>query len=159
MILVISGSRTLADDPRAERWARALISAAWDSDPRPGAIVTGDARGPDEWARREAVTRGVPFYCYAASGEITGKDARLWGRWTNELPPAPGEVRALWAAWYLHRDRVMIQHAARRFTRDGADVRVLALVDPASRTNGTGFTIDRAKAAHLPVQVETWGRP
>jgi hypothetical protein len=104
------------------------------------------------------MTRGVPFYRYTGSGEITGKDARSWGRWTTELPPDSDEVRAMWAAWYLHRDRVMVQHAARR-ARAGYNVAVLALVDPASRTHGTQFTADRARAAGLAVRVETWGEP
>lgn len=35
--------------------------------------------------------------------------------------------------------------------------RVLALIDPASRTHGTQYTVDRARHLGLAPRVETWG--
>lgn len=157
VILLVSGSRILADDERAARWARGFITRAWDEDPRPTVVVTGDARGPDTWARIEAVQRLVPFYCYASSGRIVGKDGKDFGRWTKHDPPERGANRAEWAAWLLHRDRVMAQHVARRF-REGATARVLALVHQASPTKGTDYTVGRCRALGLNVQREEYAR-
>lgn len=148
-LLVVTGARAAADSRLAEEWARGAVAEAFDTH-RPSKLVTGDARGPDDYARREAVTRRVPFYCYAASGLITGVDGREWGRWTQDLPPDRDSIRAEWKAWYLHRDRVMVQHVARR-VREGATALVLAIYAPWSDTQGTAFTVGRAKAHELDV--------
>lgn len=148
-ILLVTGARSAGDSRLAEAWARGAIAEAFDTH-RPARLVTGDARGPDEWARVEAVRRGVPFYCYAGSGEITGADGRRWGRWTKDLAPDSGAPRVEWAAWYLHRDRVMARQVARR-GREGATVVVLALHAPWSKTQGTAFTVARAREAGLLV--------
>lgn len=130
-ILVVTGARAAAASAPAEAWARGAIAEAFDTH-HPAKLVTGDARGPDDYARREAVKRRVPFYCYAGSGKITGADAREW------------------AAWFLHRDRVMVQHVVRR-VREGATALVLAIYAPWSVTEGTAFTVGRAKAHDLDV--------
>lgn len=148
-ILVVTGARASVASAPAEAWARGAIAEALNTH-RPSKLVTGDARGPDDYARREAVKRRVPFYCYAASGRITGVDGREWGRWTRDLPPDSDSTRVEWKAWYLHRDRVMVQHAARR-VREGVTALVLAIYAPWSDTEGTAFTAGRAKAHGLDV--------
>lgn len=148
-LIVVTGARACADSRLAEEWARGAVAEAFDTH-RPSKLVTGDARGPDDYARREAVKRRVPFFCYAASGLITGVDGREWGRWTRDLPPDRDSNRAEWKAWYLHRDRVMVQHVARR-VREGASALVLAITAPWSDTEGTAFTVGRAKAHELDV--------
>lgn len=148
-LLVVTGARATAESDRAAEWARGAIVQAFDQE-RPSKLVTGDARGPDDYARREAVKRRVPFYCYAGSGQITGRDGRAWGRWTQDLPPDSDANRAEWGAWFLHRDRVMMRHVARR-ARDGATVCVLAIHAPWSETEGTAFTVGRARAAGLRI--------
>jgi hypothetical protein len=148
-ILVVTGARAAAASAPAEAWARGAIAEAFDTH-HPAKLVTGDAHGPDDYARREAVKRRVPFYCYAGSGKITGADAREWGRWTQDLPPEPMTNRAEWAAWFLHRDRVMVRHVVRR-VREGATALVLAIYAPWSVTEGTAFTVGRAKAHALDV--------
>lgn len=148
-ILLVTGARALADSRLAEEWARGAIAQAFDQE-QPAKLVTGDARGPDEWARREAVKRGVAIFGYTGRGEIVGRDARVVGRWTRDLPPDGDSHRTEWAAWYLHRDRVMVRQVVRR-AREGATALVLALHAPWSTTQGTAFTVARAREAGLRI--------
>ena len=109
MILVVTGSRALADLPSAERWALALLHEAVDL---AGTVVTGDARGPDAWALTVARGTGRRWASYALDGLVRrghGDPAR----WTVDAPPERRDGRALWAAWCLHRDRAVVRDAAR----------------------------------------------
>ncbi len=155
-ILLVFAPPGLADSVEATAWVMRKISAMWDADPRPDAVVVADDRGPALFARREAEHRGVLCCLYAGSGEMVRNGARC-GRWTNALPPEDQDVSANWGAWYRHRDRVMTRHAIARL-REGARVRVLVLTrqrDPwesAHRVAG-----ERAQALGAQVVVETYG--
>lgn len=46
-VLLVTGSRSLADRPGAEAWARGLIHAALTGT---DLLIVGDAPGPDAWA-------------------------------------------------------------------------------------------------------------
>lgn len=76
--------------------------------------------------------------------------------WTPDAPPTRRDGRALWAAWCLHRDRAIVRDAARAHAV-GRSVRVLALVAPWSATHGTAYTVARAEAAGLEVDVRRFG--
>ena len=152
MILVVTGSRALADLPSAERWALAALHEAVAV---AGTVVTGDARGPDAWALTVARTAGRRWASYALDGLVRrghGDPAR----WTVDAPPERRDGRALWAAWCLHRDRAVVRDAARAHAA-GRSVRVLALVAPWSPTHGTEYSVARARAAGLEVDVRRYG--
>ncbi len=72
-VLLITGARSLADDPAAEAWARAKIAAALVG---VDIGVIGDAReGVDQWAWDEAATPERPVRVYRTRGPNAG---RIW---------------------------------------------------------------------------------
>ena len=154
MILVVTGSRALADSGSAERWAFDLLHAAVA---HADTLVTGDARGPDAWALTCARTAGRRWAVYGLDGRVVRGHAAPVA-WTVDAPPERRDGRALWAAWCLHRDRAIVRDAARAAAR-GRAVRVLALVAPWSETRGTEYTAARARAAGLEVDVRESGDP
>lgn len=148
-LVLVTGSRALVGNDAAHAW---LIDSLDGILPR--VVVTGDATGPDRWAATWAKVAGADLFRYGLTTRITGAAMDTRGAWTTDAPPRPDAGRALWGAWCLHRDRVMVQHVARRADRYA--VTVLALTSRASKTNGTAFTVGRAKAAGLAVVAEAW---
>lgn len=152
-LVLVTGSRDLAGHTDAAAWVRAHLDAL-----APAVVVTGDARGPDAWAAEWARDNDLVTICrtYRLSGAVcTANLMEPVGWWCGRSrPPHGDDGRALWAAWCLHRDRVMVQHVARR----AADYAVTVLAARAlwSKTNGTAFTIARAKAAGLDVMERAW---
>ena len=135
-----------------ERWALDLLRAEVL---RAAVVVTGDARGPDSWALTVARTAERRWASYALDGLVRrGHGAPV--PWTPDAPPERRDGRALWAAWCLHRDRAVVRDAARAHAA-GRSVRVLALVAPWSPTHGTEYTVARAQAAGLEVDVRRYG--
>lgn len=154
VLLVATGARRLQGSPHeaeARVWlhARILVIA-------PDVIVMGDAReGADRWAYEIAYDRQIPWFVYLKSGEIachSGKRAR----WSDQHPPAHGDNRALWGAWLLHRDRIMVQHAAKRMNEGQYDVRLVGMFSSMPGTSGTAHTVNRADALDIPCETETW---
>jgi len=148
-LVLVTGSRALAENDAAHAWLTNRLDGIG-----PRVVVTGDAVGPDRWAATWAKVAGADLFRYDLATRITGASTATRGAWTTDAPPRPDAGRALWAAWCLHRDRVMVQHVARRADRYA--VTVLALTSRASKTNGTAFTVGRAKAAGLAVESEAW---
>lgn len=112
-------------------------------------VMTGFADGPDKWSLELSRELGVPSYSYQPSGLIVSGD-RTW-KWTNDPPPPSGSNRDAWRQWFLHRDRVMVDHLAKR--AGIGDVAVLGFVDPLSKTKGTDYTLNYARDTHkLPVE-------
>ena len=64
-VLLITGARSLADDPAAEAWARGLIAAALVG---VDLLLVGDAPGPDAWAREIARNLGRARFEVVAIG-------------------------------------------------------------------------------------------
>ena len=154
MILVVTGSRAIADLPSAERWALDLLR---EQVQHADTLVTGDARGPDAWALTCARVAGRRWAVYGLDGRVMrGHAAPV--RWTVDAPPERRDGRALWAAWCLHRDRALVRDAARAAAR-GRAVRVLALVAPRSETRDMEYTAERARRAGLEVDVQRFGDP
>ena len=149
-VLLVTGSRSLADHPGAEAWARGLIRAALaDVD----LLIVGDAPGPDAWARSEA--KFTPLvHVYFARGDAAGRVLRF----------APFDSQtAVWAhdgnTHPLRRNAVMV----RACVEGGADVRCLALLDGTKRdvpgrraTRGTEHTAGLAERAGITVQRKVW---
>lgn len=149
-LVMVTGSRALAGAVAAQTWLVDRLDGL-----APSLVVTGDARGPDAWAADWARENRTALRCYDLAGRITdGARVPAAVGWTKAAPPASDAGRALWAAWCLHRDRVMARHVARRADRYA--VTVLALTSRSSDTKGTAFTVGRAKAAGLVVVAEAW---
>lgn len=168
MILGVSGSRALAQagrPPAAEAWARDEIRRAFDAH-APTHVFTGAALGPDRWAADEARARQVTLVVYDLDGcvYVDGTLARDGqgkpARWAREAAPGDGEIAAVWAAWCLHRDRMLVRQIARRAGELGG-AHVLALLAPAgwSRTNGTRYTVERARRLGLGVTERAYRVP
>ena len=144
VLVLVTGSRALAGHDDARVWLREQLAAL-----APAVVVTGNAQGPDDEAAAWARDAGVPLRRYDGRGRITDGAATV-ARW--EAPasmPSADAGRAQWAAWYLHRDRVMVRHVAAR--ADRYTVTGLALFAPSSETEGTAFTVARAKVAGLDI--------
>lgn len=148
-VLLVTGSRALADTPQAEAWARAELAKrvtreAVDS------VVAGDARGPDEWAH-EIAPPGLWCARWCLDGAVLCRLASDWheeARWLVRGVARPSSHDA-WAQRALARNRAMVEHAA--LNPEG--VRVLALLAPWSRTRGTQHTMRLAREHGLPVEV------
>lgn len=154
-LLLVTGSRALAERPEAEAWARRMLRGPIRGDANPR-VLTGDARGPDAWAVEAARVQWTRF---AKDGGIycgVGLPFRA-GWWTfppNEKPPTP-RTRDEWRERLLARDRALVAYAA-RMAAAGTTVRVLALVAPWSRTQGTAYTARLAREAGLDVVMLTY---
>ena len=168
-VLLITGPRSLADDPAAEAWARGEIRSAL---PGVDLVVVGDAReGVDPWAWDEAATPERPVRVYRTRGPHAGciwiAGEREFERWTTVAPPSNAAEYWEWARWLKSRNAAMVRDIAAM--RDaGHDVRVLALLDgrkPAvvkpgedRPTRGTEHTVGLARAAGLTVTDRVWPR-
>jgi hypothetical protein len=148
-VLLVTGSRALTDTPEAEAWAQDELARRITRE-AVRSVVTGDARGPDEWAHPDEL--GIWGVRWCLSGDV---DFRLGGDWWTEkrwLPrgtPRPSSHDA-WAQRALARNRAMVTHVA---DCDPGNVRVLALLAPWSRTRGTQHTMRLAREHGLPVEV------
>lgn len=157
-VVIVSGSRALRDRDDAVLWAKGMIRAVffWLG-ARIGILVTGDAPGPDTWAREMARGQSVQAYVYGLDGKVhtyaesTGDKifAPPWGTRTEEFSSR---------TWPLERNRVMVAKVAERVRQsrdaEGTPARpalLLGLGAPWSDTHGTQHTIRHARAADLPV--------
>jgi hypothetical protein len=147
--LLVTGSRSLARDPRKEAWARAIISATVAELSPWSTIVHGGASGPDAWAQEAAESHRYGAYLLTntllADGRIVittlggGTLHRAHDRW-HDGNPGP-----------LERNRHMVEVEMPALAARGYTPRVLALVDQASRTKGTDHTVRLALKAGYPV--------
>lgn len=149
MILLVTGNRALGDRPEAALWARRRLAEAM-ADDQVTAVVHGGARGPDSWAQDQARAIGLRCIVFDGTGMVIDDlcGERAWD--VRAERPTQDSRPVQWAAWYLHRDRVMALWVARVAARAGGG-RVLCLRAPWSRTNGAGYTADRARALGLDV--------
>lgn len=155
-VLLITGARSLADSPDAERWARALIAEALAGC---DLLIVGDAPGPDAWAWDESAGVTEERHRYMVRGRQAGA---IEARSIND------EALAWWAwgkgrAHPLDRNAAMVRDAVGFRDRDGDDVRCLALLDGTKRdepgrraTRGTEHTAGLAERAGLTVRREVW---
>jgi hypothetical protein len=150
-IVLVTGSRALADNDAARAWLRGRLDALC-----PTIVVSGRAKGPDSWAAEWAAeshpTTGVRSVLYDGTGFIYVNGQR-GGRWTKAAAPQSAD-RAAWREQFLKRDRVMVEHVAQRAGELGAIV--VALYSTQSTTQGTAYTVRHARAAGLSVEEQTW---
>ncbi len=147
-LLLVTGSRALANTPAAEWWATQRILTALSRLDLGAELVTGDARGPDEWARRLAIHLRVPTLVFNLWGKV--EDSGEGWRWTQQQRPpfaAPEGKR-----WPLVRNAAMVDYVRGR-AAGGARVHVLALAAPWADTRGTGHTAGLARGAGLVVET------
>lgn len=154
-IALVCGSRSLADNPATEAWARHIIECISD---HADVIVAGDAEGPDKWAAdrvfrlRSEHLRGR---FYDLDGVVYDAAGTPLGRWaTRDVPLDPRDPR--WRRWPLVRNAAMVRAVALRARRDRRPVSLYALVDPGSRTQGTMHTVTLARAMGITTHVERW---
>mgnify|MGYP005610075493 FL=1 len=159
-VLLITGARSLADDPAAEAWARGKIAAALVG---VDLLIVGDAPGPDRWAMYEGRDLSHGVHVYWTRGKDAGwilspdgeGEASYEGRWAPPgTPTGP-----------LDRNAAMVATARANMLR-GHTVSVLALLDgrkpavvkPGEKrpTRGTEHTARLARAAGLTVDAQTW---
>ena len=155
--LLVTGSRSLAKDPKAEAWARAILAEVIGALPPGSALIHGGATGPDSWAHAAICARareaGVVrwSYCYRLDGRLSrtivvegvAYDLRA-SRW-DDGDPGP-----------LARNVYMVNEALPRAVAHGYKPRVLALVDSTSRTKGADHTVGLARKAGFPVDRRVW---
>lgn len=141
-LLLVSGSRALAETPAAQWWAKAKVLEALSRLSAGGTLVTGDALGPDAWARRAAIAVQVRALVFNLYGKVETDDAG-W-RWTTESIPAHGSPER--RRWPLRRNEAMVTYVSER-AFEGKRVHVLGLVAPWSKTRGTHYTVHAAAGA------------
>lgn len=167
-VLLVTGARSLADDPAAEAWARGLIAAALVGT---DLLIVGDAPGPDAWALNETtwlMSTTLKVRCYRTHGIDAGWITEpAQGQWWRVARWA--EPRSMLSARYpLMRNAAMVADC-KEMHADSAwhTVSVLALLDgrkpavvpPGEKrpTRGTEHTVGLARAAGLTVDARTWG--
>lgn len=147
-LLLVTGSRALARTPAAEWWATQRILAALSRLDLGAELVTGDAIGPDEWARKAAIAAGLPALVFNLYGKVI--DGREGWRWTEQQRPTFGSLEG--KRWPLVRNAAMVDYASGR-AAGGARVQVLALTAAWAPTRGTQFTASAARKAGLAVEA------
>lgn len=156
MILLVTGSRALYDTQKARKWTMNALRPRLTGPDAPQLVVTGDALGADDAARR-LVGYGSPvgIAVWELDGEATmwapGYALGLTRRWTEEKEPQCGD-REAWKRWPLKRNAAMVAWCAEQ-ARGGADVRCVALIAPWSNTRGTQHTVRLATEHGLPVET------
>lgn len=153
-ILLVTGSRALADRDDSAAWARARIAEALDATPG-SYVLTGDAHGPDAWATVASVARHIIL---GRHGRIRAQLVRDGhdGWWIDppRPPPVPSGLRE-WRDRLLARDRALVAFA-QRSADQGHTAHVLALRAPWSETHGTDYTAQHARTAGLDVRALTY---
>ena len=158
-VLLVTGSRSLADHPGAEAWARGLIHAALIG---VDLLIVGDAPGPDAWAAEIASSHDKRVRRYDTHGVHAGwiveAQYDLWcpvARWAT--PAMEGR------RFPLHRNEAMVRDVASLAMTRQWSAHVLALLDGTKRdapgrraTRGTEHTAGLAERAGLSVQREVW---
>ena len=148
-ILLVTGSRALEGSDR-ESEAKAILSALVFSLTDRSIVVTGDARGPDDWAAQYADSRLLSLHqrIYSLDGWVYDEQPAQLRRWRakdrEESTP-------------LARNVAMVREVATQRDK-GALVRVLALEALWSATRGTAHTIARANEHGLEVTHVTFAR-
>ena len=148
-VLLVTGSRSLADNREAER-----AVSYWFSDLNPlsvDLVVAGGSHGPDTWAELEARTSSIPYERWQLDGRVVeSKYTYSDRRWYPESEPPAGPKRLP-----LERNAAMVQSVAKR-ALCGANVLCMGFVDPKSRTKGTDHTLRLARQAGIWTARYAW---
>lgn len=145
-LLLVTGSRALDRTPAAAWWAQQQILRALSRLDHGADLVTGDALGPDEWARKLAIAAGLTALVFNLYGRVV--DGQAGWRWTEQ--PRPFGVEA--KRWPLVRNTAMVKYVAER-AASGGRVHTLALTAGWATTKGTQYTAAAARRARLTVEA------
>lgn len=147
-VLLVTGSRALADTPGARAWAHGVLDEALIS---VDLLVAGGAAGPDTWARElaERVRPLVAWREYRLDGGVHTPRG-LVARWDAAVLPSDRDELASPTRRPLRRNRAMVEAVARAAAA-GHRVRVVAVRAPWARTAGTAYTARLAREAGLRV--------
>lgn len=149
ILQLITGARSLANRKRGDEWAHDLIEKIVTIGDV-SVLIAGDAPGPDQWAANIAAVQGkFAGVFYHLDGTIRGTDGRAFTRWCPFAEVPKRGSPAFWR-WPLTRNAVMVRDLVARARLSGYDVRVLALLDPDSTTQGTMHTVNLVRAAAVP---------
>lgn len=156
-VLLVTGSRSLADNPDAARWTREHVAAMSARVHNPNdagfGVACGDARGPDTWAAEFADRLGYKRRVFALDGWIYDRDGRR-DRWIM------GDVRAVKARYGrrfpLERNKALVEVVAIAQQHFGERALCLGLIDPASATNGTRHTLRLARERGIECVEMEW---
>lgn len=143
-VLLVTGSRALAERPEAEAWARAQIAARVAALPPGSLVLAGGAAGPDTWAREAGRRAGVKVAELRLDGHVWVDERRLARTWYDPATVTRDDARR----WPLARNAALVE-AATRARADGWDAEVLALKAPWSATDGTGHAHRLAAGAGI----------
>jgi len=146
-LTLVCGSRSLADRPFGEAWARHEIDCALEC---ANGVVSGDAVGVDALVRLWALEHpAIPAAFWHTDGTIQSAPGRVLGRWcAADRVPAEGDPA--WRRWPLVRNDVMARALARRAARDGREAVAYGLIDPDSPTEGTAHTLGCCRRYGVP---------
>lgn len=134
MIDVVAVSYVL----RSSAWAREMLHAMLADTT---VLVTNSELAVEVCPPSAAVFR------YHEAGTILDRSGKAVRRWDPDGVPTTRN-KAVWAARMLHRDRVMIRHAAKR-AREGQDVALHAFTAPWDKAAAMEMILARGKHAGL----------
>ena len=151
-VVIVTGSRALADSPEATRWAREILVRELSE---AATVIAGDARGPDEWAHEIALAGRAGWQVrWQLDGRVMARLLFEWqeeSRWHNDPMPRRGD-REGWRQICLARNVAMIASCEGR-----AGTRIVGLIDAASKTRGTQHTLSIARSGGFNVTQFVWG--
>lgn len=155
MILVVTGSRSLADNPDAEAWARGWIEGDGGALIHKPLLVVGDARGPDTWAWETATKRGIDRMMFRLDGTRVYAEPRgtTYARWHVDAERGRSNHGRRWP---LVRNIAMMDFVANTAGVLDEPARCLGLIDPRSSTNGTRHTLRLARERGIECVEMEW---
>lgn len=150
MILLVLGSPGLTDTPAARRWTQDALAARIE---RPVLVVSGRARGPDQWAGEEASAKECEALAFGQTGYLEHfMPGAGWyigpERWTESKSPGDSATREAWRQWFLARDRAMVEWACEQ----EGELRCLVFVAPWSISQETDEVARYAEAVGIKVE-------
>lgn len=150
-LILVTGSRALADTPAATIWAKGVLRAAIGALPLDGVVCAGDASGPDLYALTLARRMKLATISFRLDGVrvVSGEPAQ---RWYHD-PDDTAEAR-FGRRWPLVRNERMVDEVA-LWARLWCVASVVAVHAPWARTHGTAHTVTLARKAELAVVEHT----
>lgn len=144
-VLIVTGSRALAEGALAE-WAARRLATAFEI-VGPDIVVHGGAIGPDRIADGLAREFGATRLRFELDGELYRDDARV-RRWAEADRSAMDPKR-----WPLYRNSCMVDYCVREALARDYRLFLYGLHAPWSKTSGTLFT---ARLTAQNDNVSTW---
>ena len=142
-VLVVCGARSLLQCPGAEQAVAELLEPLLQTTPL---VVTGDAAGPDTWAKQLALTAMLPWEQWCTTGLVL-RSYTEFKRWSPSRAPSP-----------LDRNAAMVRQVYERHALFGDRVVCVGFTDPMSKTHGTDHTLRFARLHGIWTARFSWQR-